>query len=149
MDKEFKAKAKLFFSVLSQGKYGSISVYYEKKKIFSAKSQWLDQLHVHKTIRPDPNMVRWQQMNSTRCMSLVFYAYAKTIAWPAVALPMASDFNEKECMDLKKWKDCWILHLIDMFTRFSVSIFINRKRSSEVIDKIMKCWVSVFDVMGP
>ena len=34
MDKEFKAKAKLFFSVLSQGKYGSISVHYEKKKIF-------------------------------------------------------------------------------------------------------------------
>ena len=34
MDKEFKAKAKLFFSVLSQGKCGSISVYYEKKKIF-------------------------------------------------------------------------------------------------------------------
>ena len=34
MDKEFKAKAKLFFSVLSQGKYGSIKVYYEKKKIF-------------------------------------------------------------------------------------------------------------------
>ena len=34
MDKEFKAKAKLFFSVLSQGKYGSITVYYEKKKIF-------------------------------------------------------------------------------------------------------------------
>ena len=34
MDKEFKAKAKLFFSVLSQGKYGSITVYYAKKKIF-------------------------------------------------------------------------------------------------------------------
>lgn len=34
MDKEFKAKAKLFFSVLSQGKYGSITVHYEKKKIF-------------------------------------------------------------------------------------------------------------------
>ena len=34
MDEEFKAKAKLFFSVLSQGKCGSISVYYEKKKIF-------------------------------------------------------------------------------------------------------------------
>ena len=35
MDKEFKAKANLFFSVLSQGKFGSIEVYYEKKKIFS------------------------------------------------------------------------------------------------------------------
>ena len=34
MDEEFKAKAKLFFSVLSQGKYGSITVYYAKKKIF-------------------------------------------------------------------------------------------------------------------
>ena len=35
MDQEFKAKADLFFSVLSQGKFGSIEVYYEKKKIFS------------------------------------------------------------------------------------------------------------------
>ena len=35
MDKEFKAKADLFFSVLSQGKFGSIKVYYEGKKIFS------------------------------------------------------------------------------------------------------------------
>ena len=34
MDKEFKAKADLFFSVLSQGKFGSIKVYYEGKKIF-------------------------------------------------------------------------------------------------------------------
>ena len=32
MDKEFKAKADLFFSVLSQGKFGSIEVYHEKKK---------------------------------------------------------------------------------------------------------------------
>ena len=35
MDKEFKAKADLFFGVLSQGKYGSIKVYYEGEKIFS------------------------------------------------------------------------------------------------------------------
>ena len=35
MDKEFKAKADLFFSVLSQGKFGSIKVYYEGKKIFT------------------------------------------------------------------------------------------------------------------
>ena len=38
MDKEFKAKAELFFSVLSQGKFGSIKVYYEKKK--SLFSSW-------------------------------------------------------------------------------------------------------------
>ena len=76
------------------------------------------------------------------------HAYTKTPARPAVALPMASDFNEKVCMDLKKWKDQWILHMVDMFSRFSVSVFINRKRASDVIEKIMKCWVSVFGVMG-
>ena len=47
MDKEFKAKAKLFFSVLSQGKYGSISVYYEKKKIF-----------FHRGVLPGPSAQR-------------------------------------------------------------------------------------------
>ena len=64
------------------------------------------------------------------------------------AMPMASDFNEKVCMDLKKWQDRWILHLVDMFSRFSVSTFISRKRLSDVIEKIMKCWMSVFGVMG-
>ena len=39
MDQEFKAKADLFFSVLSQGKFGSIEVYYEKKKIFSHRGK--------------------------------------------------------------------------------------------------------------
>ena len=35
MDKEFRAKAELFFSVLSQGKFGSIRSLLQKKKIFS------------------------------------------------------------------------------------------------------------------
>ena len=44
MDKEFRAKAELFFSVLSQGKFGSIKVYYKKKKVFS-----------HRGILPGPD----------------------------------------------------------------------------------------------
>ena len=35
MDKEFRAKADLFFDVLSQGKFGSIKVFHKRKKIFS------------------------------------------------------------------------------------------------------------------
>ena len=38
--------------------------------------------------------------------------------------------------------------MVDMFSRFSVSVFINRKRPRDVIDKIMLCWVgATFGVM--
>ncbi len=74
--------------------------------------------------------------------------YKKTPPRPAVALPMARKFNEKVAMDLKKWQGRWILHLVDMWSRFSISVFIQRKKPSEVIDKIMLCWVGAgFGVM--
>jgi hypothetical protein len=74
--------------------------------------------------------------------------YMRTPSRPVVAMPMASRFNEKVCIDLKKWRDRWILHMIDMWSRFSVSVFISRKQPSEVIDKIMTCWIgSAFGVM--
>ena len=73
--------------------------------------------------------------------------YKKTPVKPAVCMPMATTFNEKVCMDLKKWGDKWILHLIDMFTRFSISVFIPRKKPSNVIDRIMMCWVGIFGTM--
>ena len=72
----------------------------------------------------------------------------KTVTKPAVALPLASRFNERVCMDLKKWRGKWILHMIDMFSRFSVSVFIDRKRPSEVINKVFLCWIGAgFGVM--
>ena len=40
--------------------------------------------------------------------------YRKTPARPAVDLPMASQFNQLVSMDLKKWKNRYILHLVDM-----------------------------------
>ena len=74
--------------------------------------------------------------------------FAKTPPRPVVGLPMASRFNEKVAMDLKQWQRKWILHLVDMFTRFTVSVFIERKRTSDVIDKIMMNWVGAgFGVM--
>ena len=74
--------------------------------------------------------------------------YSKTPNRPAVALPMASRFNQKVSMDLKKWRNRWILHLTDMFSRFSVYVFIDIKKPSEVIDKIMTCWIgAAFGVM--
>ena len=73
--------------------------------------------------------------------------YRKTPARPAVAMPMASQFNQLVAMDLKKWRGRHILHLIDMWSRFSMSAFIDRKYPSQVIDKIMMHWTSVFGFM--
>ena len=53
-------------------------------------------------------------------------------------MPMATQFNEKVAMDLKQWNGQWILHIIDMWSRYTISVFINRKRSSEVINALMQ-----------
>ena len=66
--------------------------------------------------------------------------YPTTPPRPAVALPLAAQFNDKVALDLKKWGDKWILHMIDMWSRLTVSKFISRKKPTEVIDNIMLHW---------
>ena len=73
--------------------------------------------------------------------------YAKTPSRPVVAMPQAKFFNEKVAMDLKHWKDEWILHMIDMWSRLTISSFIQRKTPRSVIDKVMSEWIGVFGVM--
>ena len=67
--------------------------------------------------------------------------YAQTPPRTVVALPMARRFNERVAMDLKKWGSRWILHLVDMWSRLTVSVFIERKKQTDVIDKIMQHWI--------
>lgn len=73
--------------------------------------------------------------------------YAVTPPRPVVAFPMASEFNEKVAMDLKIWGNKYILHMIDMWSRLTVSVFIDNKKTSTIIDKIMTNWVAVYGVM--
>lgn len=51
-------------------------------------------------------------------------------------------------MDLKYWRGKWILYLIDMWFRYIIFIFIQRKKIIDVIDKIMFYWIGIFGVMG-
>ena len=74
--------------------------------------------------------------------------YKKTPARPVVSLPMASHFNEKVAMDLKLWKGGYILHMIDMFTRLSVSVFVKSKRPQDILDKMLRNWIAVWGLMG-
>lgn len=74
--------------------------------------------------------------------------YMKTLPRPVVSMPMATKFNEKVAMDLKQWGNRWILHMIDMWSRLTVSVFLDRKRPCDVIDKIMTNWIGAgFGVM--
>lgn len=67
---------------------------------------------------------------------------------PAVSMPMASSFNEKVAIDLSFYKGKIILHMVDMWSRLTISAEIKRKTPSEVIEAIMGKWVAYFGVMG-
>ena len=67
---------------------------------------------------------------------------------PAVAMPMANEFNEKIAIDLKVWKGGYILYMIDMFTRYTQAAFLTRKVPEQVVDAIMERWVANFGVPG-
>ena len=73
--------------------------------------------------------------------------YAKTLSRPVVGMPMASKFNEKVAMDLKLWNGRWILHIIDMWSRYTLSTFVDRKRPANIIDALVTQWIGKFGVM--
>lgn len=67
---------------------------------------------------------------------------------PAVALSLASEFNERVAIDLKVWKNCYILYLVDMWSRLTIGTVIKRKSPEEVVNSIFKTWIAHYGVMG-
>ena len=75
--------------------------------------------------------------------------FKKTPPVPIVSLPLSSTFNEAVSMDLiviKQGK--YILHIIDMFTRYSAACVRQSKRQEVIVDAIMKIWISYFGQPG-
>ena len=71
---------------------------------------------------------------------------------PAVALPMASEFNQLIAVDLKILyegeKKLYILHIIDMWSRYTISTFIPRKRARDAVDGMAEKWIAYFGSPG-
>jgi hypothetical protein len=67
--------------------------------------------------------------------------FTRTPSRPVVGLPMAGSFNEVVCMDLKVWKSRYILHIIDMFSRLTISVFVESKKPSVIVNAFMRHWV--------
>ena len=82
----------------------------------------------------------------SKCTQSGMCRFKKKILRPVAALPLSSDFNEKIAMDLKYWKGKYILHIVDLWSRFTISTFISRKKPTDVIHAIMNDWCSVFGV---
>ena len=51
-------------------------------------------------------------------------------------------------MDLKQRNRYWILHIIDMWSRYTASVFIISEKPSDVIDALMQRWIAVFGTIG-
>ena len=73
--------------------------------------------------------------------------FARTPSNPVVSMPMANEFNQIVAMDLKQWKDEWILHMVDMYSRYTVSVFVSRKDSVSILSAVINNWVKYFGVM--
>ena len=69
--------------------------------------------------------------------------YKKTPSRPAVCLPLATRFNETVAMDLKEFKPgIYFLHVIDLYTRFSLAKVIKRKLPSVIVDNVILMWIA-------
>lgn len=75
--------------------------------------------------------------------------YAKPPLRPVVGWPMASKFNEKVAMDLKQLNGHWILHVLDMWSRYTLSTVVDRKKPANIIDALMTQWIQGQGLKNP
>jgi hypothetical protein len=67
--------------------------------------------------------------------------FSKTPSRPVVAMPEAQGFGELVVMDLKSWKTGYLLHMVDAFSRFSISVAIKNKTPQTVAHHFLVNWV--------
>ena len=63
---------------------------------------------------------------------------------PAVGLPLATVFNETVALDLKTYRNGYMLHIIDHATRYSQSCFIKNKQKATIVKAVIKFWIGIF-----
>ena len=77
--------------------------------------------------------------------------FSPTPPKPVVSLPVSSEFTEVITMDLKEIKVHrykYILHMIDGYSRFTVSVFIRDKRPETIVHNVMLHWVANYGRPG-
>ena len=71
--------------------------------------------------------------------------YKRVSSRTIVCLPLASNFNGTVAMDLITYKQgVGILHMIDVFSRYSVACVRRSKKPESITNVILKTWMSYF-----
>ena len=65
-----------------------------------------------------------------------------------VGFLLADGFNEIAAIDLKQFRNIYILHMVDHATRYSAAAIINSKQKEFIIDKIFKHWIAIFGTVN-
>ena len=53
-------------------------------------------------------------------------------------------FNQVVCMDLKQYKNKWIIYLTDVVTRYIRADFLENNCKETIVGKIIQLWLSIF-----
>ena len=85
------------------------------------------------------DLIREVSKNCKTCLR-----YKRAPPRPVVGMPLANRFNQTVAMDLKFIRGKPVLHLIDLFTRYSASIVVRNKEPKVILDNIFKIWISIF-----
>ena len=86
------------------------------------------------------------QVLSNSCEECI--RYKKTEPRSIVGFTLGLYFNENISMDIKEINGNKVLHLIDRATRYSVTVRIPSKESSDIINAIFKHWITYFGTPG-
>jgi hypothetical protein len=70
--------------------------------------------------------------------------YKKTPSKPVVGFPLAKAFNEVVAMDLGELEGRRFLVLLDLATHFCQAVWIKSKRPMDIVEGLMKRWISIF-----
>ena len=72
--------------------------------------------------------------------------YQRSFQNPVVSMPVASQFNEVVCMDLKRHMHnrIWVLHLSDSAVRYSATYLVRTENKDEIIKQIYRIWFAYF-----
>ena len=106
-----------------------------------AKERLIKLLKQSKGYKEDQELIELITEVTNECT--VCEEFKKPKSRPVVGMPLASQFNDVVCMDLKEYihNDTWILHFIDAFTRKSNAVLIKTKKDTEIIKQIYSQWI--------
>ena len=70
--------------------------------------------------------------------------YRRADPKPIVSLTIAEEFNEIITMDLKKWRNGYLLVIVDSLTRFCRAAYVKNKEPDTIINKLIMQWFTMF-----